>query len=80
MRMSAQERQTIATAAAALDESETGFMLEASVREAERVLADRHWYVVGSEAWEVFNAMLDNPVPYGEDLRDLFATPTVFEQ
>ena len=80
MRMSAQQRRTIAAAAAALDRSETDFMLEASVHEAERVLADRRWFVVDADAWKSFNAMLDAPVPYEEDLRDLLATPTVFEQ
>ncbi|MBX3287316.1 MAG: DUF1778 domain-containing protein, partial [Actinobacteria bacterium] len=46
MRMSAQQRQTIATAAAALDKSETDFMLDVAIHEAERVLADRRWFVV----------------------------------
>ena len=80
MRMSVQQRQTIASAAAALDKSETDFMLDASVHEAERVLADRRWFVVDSEAWESFNAMLDAPVPYEDDLRRLLAATTVFEQ
>ena len=69
MRMSAQQRRTIAAAAAALDRSETDFMLEASVHEAERVLADRRWFVVDADAWKSFNAMLDAPVPYEDDLR-----------
>ncbi len=80
MRMSSQQRQTIASAAAALDKSETDFMLEAAVVEAERVLTDRRWFVVDDEAWESFNAMLDEPVPYEDDLRKLLTTPTVFER
>lgn len=55
-------------------------MLEASVHEAERVLADRRWFVVDADAWKSFNAMLDAPVPYEDDLRRLLAAPTVFEQ
>ena len=79
MRMSAQQRQTIATAAAALDKSETDFMLDIAIHEAERVLADRRWFVADTEAWETFDRMLDEPVPYENDLRDLLRTPKVFD-
>jgi uncharacterized protein (DUF1778 family) len=79
MRMSAQQRQIIATAAAALDKSETDFMLDVTIQEAERVLADRRWFVVDAKAWSTFDRMLDEPVPYENDLRDLLRTPTVFD-
>ena len=80
MRMSAQQRQVIASAAAALDKSETDFILDATVQEAERVLADRRWFLVEPDAWEAFDRLLDEPVPYENDLRDLLRTPTVFVQ
>jgi uncharacterized protein (DUF1778 family) len=80
MRMSAQQRQTIASAAAALDKSESEFMLDAAVHEAEKVLADRRWFLIGDDGWELFNQLLDEPVPYENDLRGLLAAPTVFEK
>lgn len=80
MRMSARQRQTIASAAAALDKSETDFMLDVAVHEAERVLADRRWFVVDDESWARFNAILDEPVPYESDFREILNTPTVFDQ
>ena len=59
MRMSSQQRQTIATAAAALDKSETDFMLDVTIHEAERVLADRRWFVIDGDDWDAFDRQLD---------------------
>lgn len=80
MRMSSQQRQKIATAAAALDKSETDFMLDVTIHEAERVLADRRWFVIDGDASDAFDRQLDEPVPYENDLRDLLRTSTVFDQ
>jgi len=80
MRMSSQQRQTIATAAAALDKSETDFMLDATIHEAERVLADRRCFVIDGGAWDAFDRQLHEPVPCENDLRDLLRTPTIFDQ
>lgn len=80
MRMSAHQRQTIATAAAVLHTSETDFVLDATVQEAERVLADRRWFVIDTDAWDAFDRLLDEPVACENDLRDLLRTPTVFDQ
>lgn len=79
MRMSSQQRQVIASAAAALDKSETDFVLDATVQAAERVLADRRWFIIEPDAWDELDRLLDEPVPYENDLRDLLRTPTVFE-
>lgn len=80
MRMSTQQRQVIASAAAAVDKSETDFVLDATVQAAERVLADRRWFVIEPDAWNEFDRLLDEPIPYENDLRDLLRSPTVFEQ
>ena len=37
-------------------------------------------FVICGEAWDAFDQMLDEPVPYEDDLRDLLRTPTVFVQ
>lgn len=80
MRMSAHQRQTISTAAAALDKTETDFVLDVAMHEAERVLTDRRWFVADPDAWTAFDLMLDEPVSYENDLRDLLASPTVFQR
>lgn len=79
MRMTAEQRKVIASAAEAVHKSETEFVLDATVQEAERVLADRRRFVVDEQAWQAFDRQLDEPVPYENDLRDLLRTPTVFE-
>ncbi len=78
MRMSARQRQVIASAATAVHKSETEFVLDATVQEAERVLADRRWFVVDDETWDAFDRRLDQPVAYPGDLLDLLRAPTVF--
>jgi len=80
MRMSSQQRHLIGRAAAALDKTETDFMLEAATSAAERVLTDRRWFALSDDAWARFEELLDAPVPYENDLRDLLNRPTVFDR
>lgn len=79
MRMSSQQRHLIGRAAAVLDKTETDFMLEAATSAAERVLTDRRWFVLDERAWARFEELLDAPVPYENELRDLLEHPTVFD-
>lgn len=56
------------------------FVVGASVREAQEVLADQRYFVVEVEDWMHFNEVLDAPVtdlPPG--LRRLADRPSVFE-
>lgn len=78
MRMSARQRQLIASAAAALDKTETDFMLEVATTAAERVLTDRRRFDLDEKAWTLFEASLDAPVPHEGDLRALLTRATVF--
>lgn len=80
MRMSAQQRHLIGRAAAVLDKTETDFMLEAATSVAERVLTDRRWFALDDEAFSRFEELLDAPVPYENDLRELLKHPTVFDR
>src|SRR5436190_425521 len=61
MRMSSQQRYLIGRAAAALDKTETDFMLEVTTSAAERVLTDRRWFALDEEAWSQFDGLLDAP-------------------
>ena len=79
LRTSAQQRQLIRSAATALEKSVTDFVLESATSNAERVLADRRWFVLSEEAWTEFEALLDAPVTRTPKLATLLEKPTVFD-
>lgn len=79
LRTSAQQQQLIRTAAASLDKSVTDFVLESATASAERVLADRRWFVLSGDAWEDFVALLDAPVSRTPKLAALLSEPTLFD-
>jgi len=79
LRTSSQQQQLIRSAAAALDKSVTDFVLESATANAERVLADRRWFMISEEAWDDFQALLDAPVTRTPKLAALLSEPTVFD-
>jgi uncharacterized protein (DUF1778 family) len=56
----------------------TDFVVGAAVVEAERLLADRREFVLDTEQWERFVAILDRPPQDNHGLAKLFSTPSVF--
>jgi uncharacterized protein (DUF1778 family) len=78
LRTSAQQ-QLIRRAAAALDKSVTDFVLDSASAAAEKVLADRRWFMLDDEQWDQFNELLDAPVKESPRLRRTLATPTVLD-
>jgi len=79
LRASQQQQQLIRKAAAALNKSMTDFVLESATANAERVLADRRWFVLSGEDWGRFEALLDAPVLDTPKLKRLLSEPTVFD-
>lgn len=79
LRTSSQQQQLIRSAAAAVDKSVTDFVLESATTNAERVLADRRWFLLSDEAWEDFQELLDAPVVRTPKLAALLSEPTVFD-
>lgn len=79
LRASQQQQQLIRRAAAVLDKSMTEFVLESATANAERVLADRRWFVLSGEDWERFEALLDAPALDTPKLKRLLSEPTVFD-
>lgn len=79
LRTSAHQQQMIRNAAAALDKSVTDFVLESAMSNAERVLTDRSWFVISSEAWDDFETLLDAPASPNRRLKALLSEPTVFD-
>ena len=63
LRASARQEQLLRRAAAATDRTMTDFILDSAVERAERVLADRRWFMATDEQWEEFQRLLDAPLP-----------------
>lgn len=61
-RASAQQQQLIRQAAEATDSTVTDFILGSVLESAERVLADRKWFVASEEQWAEFQGLLDAPL------------------
>lgn len=79
LRTSSQQQQLIRNAAAALDKSVTDFVLDSATTNAERVLADRRWFLLSDEDWDEFQELLDAPVARTPKLDALLTEPTVFD-
>lgn len=78
LRASARQEQLLKQAAAATDRTMTDFVLESAVVEAERVLADRRWFLISDEQWDEFQRLLEQPAHDLPRLRALLARPSPF--
>lgn len=78
LRASARQEQLLKQAAAATDRTMTDFVLETAVVEAERVLADRRWFLIDDARWDEFQRLLDQPARDLPKLRALLAKPSPF--
>jgi uncharacterized protein (DUF1778 family) len=65
-------------AAETADRTLTDFVVDAAVVEAERVLADRTQFLLGSEQWARFIELLDRSPKDNPGLDKLFSQPSVF--
>jgi uncharacterized protein (DUF1778 family) len=80
LRASEQQQQLIKRAAAALDKSMTDFVLDSAAAEAEKVLADRRWFLLDDAQWTRFQELLDAPIESMPRLRRTLTEPTVFDE
>jgi uncharacterized protein (DUF1778 family) len=71
IRASQHQRNLIDQAAKVLGKSRSEFILEAACRKAEEALLDRTFFLLDDEAFDQFQAMLDNPPPPSDALRKL---------
>jgi uncharacterized protein (DUF1778 family) len=74
LRVTARQEMLIRRAAAAVDKSVTEFVLDSVALQAERVLAERRWFVLSESDWERFNELIDAPVQDDGRLRSLLTT------
>ncbi len=80
LRASRKQKALIDRAAEALGRSRSDFLLDTACREAEAVLLDRRYFVLSSEAFKRFTAMLDKPPASNAKLRRLLQTRVPWER
>jgi uncharacterized protein (DUF1778 family) len=78
VRASARQEQIIRAAAAATDTTVTEFVLGTAVAQAEKVLADRRYFLADDEQWAALEELLSLPVPATPRLAALLARPDFF--
>lgn len=70
----------IRRAAEATDSTVTDFILGSVMESAERVLADRTWFVADEEQWAEFQRLLDTPLPPMPKLDRLLRRVSPFDE
>jgi uncharacterized protein (DUF1778 family) len=75
LRIDPQDRELFDRAADAQHETLTQFLVESGRERAQRLLADRTHFTLGSEEWEQLMKMLDRPARVNPGLVDLFSRP-----
>ena len=79
LRLTAEEKATIAAASAAQGRSLSDFTTQCALEKAAEILADQRTFHVPDTRWAEFEALLDGPIAPHPGVRDLFARPSVFQ-
>lgn len=79
-RASTEQQQLIRQAAEATDSTVTDFILGSVLQHAERVLADRAWFVADEDQWAEFQALLNAPMEPMPKLRRLLHRESPFAE
>lgn len=80
LRVSERQRQLIERAASAENKTLTDFVLDNAAARAEKVLADRRWFMLSQERWDRFQELLDTPSSDLTRLQRTMSEPTVFDE
>ncbi|ALB21698.1 hypothetical protein Psal006b_02702 [Piscirickettsia salmonis] len=80
MRTTAEQFDLLTKAANALNIDRTSFILNIACREAENVLLDRRLFQLNDEAFDAFEAALDEPLTQPEKLKRLLTEPAPWEK
>jgi uncharacterized protein (DUF1778 family) len=78
LRLTAEAKRILATAAAVERRSISDFVLESALGRAAETLADRHSFRLDAARWETFQAALDAPPRDLSQLKRLLAEPGIF--
>ncbi|MBG0568523.1 type II toxin-antitoxin system TacA family antitoxin [Actinoplanes aureus] len=79
LRVDAAQKALLEAASQAAGASVSTFVLKAATEAAADVLADRRVFVLGEDAWQVFDAALEQPEQEVAGLRELLTGPTVLD-
>jgi uncharacterized protein (DUF1778 family) len=80
LRATDRQETILRRAAEATDRTLTDFVLDSAVGEAQRILADRQWFIATDEQWAEFQRLLDAPLPSTAKFDRLFARPSRFAE
>ncbi|MFS0704040.1 DUF1778 domain-containing protein [Cellulomonas sp. 179-A 9B4 NHS] len=80
VRATERQESILRHAAAATDRTMTDFILDTAVDQAERILAERRWFVASEEQYAEFLRLLDTPLESTEKFEKLWSRPTPFGQ
>ncbi|WP_434723209.1 DUF1778 domain-containing protein [Mesorhizobium sp. RIZ17] len=78
LRLTAEAKRILATAAAAERRSLSDFVLESALGRAEETLADRRTFHLDAEKWAAFISALDAPTRDLPRLKRLLSEPSIF--
>ena len=78
IRASRREKDLLEQAARAAQVSSSQFILQAAVKSAEEVLADRTQFALPAAEWEEFVALLDRPAREIPELKEATSKPSPF--
>jgi len=78
LRLTAEAKRILASAAAAERRSLSDFVLESALGRAEETLADRRSFHLDADRWEAFQAALDAPTRDLPRLKRLLTEPGIF--
>lgn len=80
MRVEPSQQALLTKAAQIAKKDRTSFIIEAACREAENVLLDQRLFELDHDQFEQFDALLSEPLPTGNKLKELLSTPSPWEQ
>ncbi|MDN5572030.1 MAG: DUF1778 domain-containing protein [Propionibacteriaceae bacterium] len=80
LRATERQKALLRRAAEATDQSLAGFVRGSAVEQAERVLAERHWFVATDEQRDEFISELDASPSVAHHFDQLFSRPSRFSR
>lgn len=75
-----EEKSRVEQAARALNMTTSQFVMQAALRSADEVLADRARFVLSSAEWDAFVAALDRPARRIPELKRAASNPSPFSE
>lgn len=79
LRVDAEQKMLLEAASQATGTNVSTFVLQAATEAAADVLADRRVFVLGQDAWQVFDDALARPAGDVAGLRELLSAPTTLD-